>query len=651
MFVRRRPLTILLWTALAVTFASIDSSCAASRTPRNTALSLAGVPPKAVYVGVGYSFQPVAAAPGGKTLSFAIANKPTWADFDTATGRLSGTPMDADAGTAADIVISATVAGASPVASVSLPRFSITVASAPQVSGAPRLLYTDLPAGPVSGGENNLGAYVSLFGKNFGTDPRRVRVYFGATEVAAYRYFGPSQGRPDIQQITVQPGPVGNGTLPLKVVVNGVASNTDQTFLVNPGDILFVDNVSGNDFRASKNNIDRPWRSVQTADQGALADARPGDVIVLRGKAVWSDVGYDNRWFRFRFATGSRPRGTRGSGYISIQAYPNESVRYVPPGRTSGGIHGVGPAYPQFSDWVVISGLRIESVPSSLPDGAPVNLQVGSDHWRIVNNELGPWPTSATTRNRAGGLSGSGNDVKVFGNHIHDIGGGTENHGIYVESGAGSVEIAYNHIHHVTSGNLIQTYDSQGGRNITGLSIHHNLIHDGGRYGLNMADGTVSVHAWNNVIHDTAYAGIRINQDARTPVSEVFEHNTLLDVCTDHPAEPGAIQNTWRATSGSIRFQFNVIAKGAGPACPQGYSDDAEDTAISLSRNLWIGYAPPPKDATGVTVERAFSPAGVQTFSPQAARAAIDAAAGSGVTDDYLFNPRSGVPDLGAYEN
>jgi len=581
----------------------------------------------------------------GRTATFAITNKPAWATFDAGSGKLSGTPGQADVGTDAGITISVTDGNLS----ASLPPFSLDSGSSPPPAGAPVVLYVDQVAGPVSGGEGNLGTYVSIFGKNFGSDASQVHVYFGSQEVAAYRYFGPSKGRSDIQQITVQPGLSLSGSLAIKVMVNGVSSNTDQSFLANPGDILFVDNVSGNDATAVKNDINHPWRTVQTSSEGgALAQAHPGDVLVLRGKQTWSDVGFENRWFRFRHATGSSPTGARGSGYISIVAYPNENVHYVPPSGTSGGIHGVGDNYPQFSDWIVISGLHIESAAGSTSDGAPVNLQVASDHWRVINNELGPWPASASAADKAGGFVGNGSDVKVFGNHIHDIGGGTENHGIYLDTAASNVEIAYNNIHNVSGGNLIQTYDNLGGGNITGLQIHHNLIHDGGRYGLNIADGTVSVHAWNNLIYNTVYAGIRINQDARAQVSEVFEHNTLYNVCTNHPAESGAIENTWNATSGSIKFQFNILLRGPS-GCPQGYEDDASGGAISFAHNLFYGYSVASRDASAVSADPLLSAPASGNFALKQGSPAINAAIGSSITNDYFAVKRS-QPDIGADE-
>ncbi len=613
----------------------------------NHAPTMSGTPSSTATVGSAYAFQPSASDSDGDKLSFKITNAPAWATFDATTGRLSGTPASSSVGTFSGIVIQATDGSLS----ASLPAFSITVSTTPTtpvvVNGAPRVLYSDLVAGPTSGGENDLGAYVSIFGKNFGSNLSQVHVYFGNVEAAAYRYLGVSKGRSDIQQITVQPGNVGTGSLPIKVVVNGVASNTDNKFLVNPGDVLFVDNVNGEDSSAVKNDINHPWRYVQTSSQGgALRSAQPGDVIVLRGKAVWKDVGFENRWFRFRSSTGTAPTGSKGSGYITIEAYPNEDVHYVAPANTNGGIHGIGDNYPQFSDWVVISGLHIESVASSASDGAPVNLQVKSDHWRVVNNELGPWPASSGAK--AGGLVGNGTDVKALGNHIHDIGGGTENHCVYLDTGATNVEVAYSHIHHCSGGNIIQTYDNLGGGPLSGISIHHNRMHDGGRYGLNMSDGTMGVRAWNNLIYSTVYAGIRINQNG-SGLSQVYENNTLFNVCTNHPAEPGAIQNTWNANNGSIVFRNNIVAKSQS-ACAQGYSDSSSDNAITLSRNLWSGYAAPSKDSQALSGDAGFVNAAGGDFHLQDGSTAVDASVGSGVADDFDVDSRSQA-DLGALEH
>src|SRR6056297_44725 len=89
----------------------------------NSAPTISGTPAKAVTEGSQYTFTPGASDPDGDSLSFSITNKPSWAAFDTGTGRLSGTPQAGDVGTYADIVISVSDGQAT----ASLGAFAITV--------------------------------------------------------------------------------------------------------------------------------------------------------------------------------------------------------------------------------------------------------------------------------------------------------------------------------------------------------------------------------------------------------------------------------------------------------------------------------------------------------------------------------------------
>jgi hypothetical protein len=103
----------------------------------NRAPTISGAPSTSATVGTAYSFTPTGSDPDGQTLSYTIANRPSWATFNAATGRLSGTPVSTNAGTFSNIAI--TVSDGSLTAS--LPAFSITVAaapnSAPTISGTP----------------------------------------------------------------------------------------------------------------------------------------------------------------------------------------------------------------------------------------------------------------------------------------------------------------------------------------------------------------------------------------------------------------------------------------------------------------------------------------------------------------------------------
>ena len=96
--------------------------------PANGAPTISGSPATTVKAGAGYSFQPTAKDPNGDTLSWSIANKPSWATFSTTTGKLSGTPAAGNVGSFANISISVTD-GKSTAA---LSAFTITVSSTSQ---------------------------------------------------------------------------------------------------------------------------------------------------------------------------------------------------------------------------------------------------------------------------------------------------------------------------------------------------------------------------------------------------------------------------------------------------------------------------------------------------------------------------------------
>ena len=85
--------------------------------------TISGTPQSSVVAGQSFSFTPTARDPEGQALTFSIGNKPAWASFDAATGRLYGSPLASQAGTYSGISISARDSQYS----VSLPAFSVTV--------------------------------------------------------------------------------------------------------------------------------------------------------------------------------------------------------------------------------------------------------------------------------------------------------------------------------------------------------------------------------------------------------------------------------------------------------------------------------------------------------------------------------------------
>lgn len=106
-------------------------------TAANSAPTISGTPPTEVVQGERYTFTPTAADADGDALTFSITNRPSWATFDSATGRLSGRPGAGSAGRYENIVISVTDG----TATASLAAFTITVTPppnrAPTISGSP----------------------------------------------------------------------------------------------------------------------------------------------------------------------------------------------------------------------------------------------------------------------------------------------------------------------------------------------------------------------------------------------------------------------------------------------------------------------------------------------------------------------------------
>ena len=84
---------------------AVDVEVLPANTPPNRAPVISGTPPDAVIEGSAYDFLPIVSDADGDPLIFEIENRPDWASFDPATGRLSGTPDSGDVGTYVGIVI------------------------------------------------------------------------------------------------------------------------------------------------------------------------------------------------------------------------------------------------------------------------------------------------------------------------------------------------------------------------------------------------------------------------------------------------------------------------------------------------------------------------------------------------------------------
>jgi len=573
------------------------------------------------------------------------------------------------------------------------------------VAGVPWVRYTDTVSAPTTGGENSLGGYLSIFGSNFGAASglgTTTKVYIGGAEVANYRYLGAAKvgSQLGLQQLTVQVGNLGGAAVgtavPVLVVVNGVPSNADSSFTPTNGKIWFV-STTGNDATGVAGDIAHPMRYMQnmTTTTGAYFKMGAGDQVVLRGGSYSDTNGVDTSWLKF--GAGSAARNGTAKAWIHITAYPGpvkgnaiEDVHYTTPSGMSGGIQGPWSAIAGTSgEYIAVSNLRMDVAGGAARDAAPINFQYTGGHWRVVNNELGPWIAGSSAILNAAGISGHGDTMLIYGNHIHDIAGlsDLQNHGIYADTTAQNWEVAYNWINNMTGGSAIQFNDNEGGAGsyalphggtwagFTGIRIHHNWLQNAAKYGVNFNDqqsskaGAYSGMIWDNVIIGTALPPLRIN--STQPTQQLwFAYNTIYDCMTTTSGTGNGYVRAegWSAQSGvNNLFYDNIFAFGPHTVAGTQWFIDAGGTAASTTtysfkNNLYSAGSQLPDlfstigDLLGLTGDPLFASVTLTspnftTASDSPARKSAKQALPSGfvVTDDFAGTWRgTGTSDVGA---
>jgi hypothetical protein len=137
----------------------------------NRSPTITGKPVTAARVNAAYTFQPTASDADGDRLTFQVANKPAWATFDPATGRLYGTPSTSSSGTFGNVQITVTDGKAS----AALPPFTIAVADVAITANA--TLYWQPPTTNSDGSAlTDLSGYTIRYGSNVAVLDKSVTV-------------------------------------------------------------------------------------------------------------------------------------------------------------------------------------------------------------------------------------------------------------------------------------------------------------------------------------------------------------------------------------------------------------------------------------------------------------------------------------------
>jgi hypothetical protein len=548
----------------------------------------------------------------------------------------------------------------------------LLLSASAQGANSPAIFFTDLLSGPNAGGESvsgYSGAYVTIYGNNFGVSPRvtwngldclRV-VSVDGNRVNSWMWY---------QKIVVQFGSgCKAGTGILLVTASGqpsvcldVGSRGDGCrFTVRSGRIYFVSRT-GND--NNKGNFASPWRSILKA-RDTMA---PGDITYAENGIC--QCTYDGgEWFSY--LTLSYQHGAAGKP-LALIVYPGASAT-IGTASTPGliGIRSTGyteqTSYWVFAEWT----MRAE--------GMTIN-PYGDSNWRLVGNDLScPMGDGATGCVESSLWTHS----EFLGNNLHDAGrrgASAEYHGLYLSTDSNHIEIAWNSVADVLGCRGIQIHstplDATSGSDQYDISIHDNVVHDTQCDAIVLATVDPSkgpILVYNNVIFNAGKGNTRegtgtwfcvyspgyTNRGAAGSGSIEVYNNTMYN-CGANSNPPyggstGGIGNGGHNDNLRVHIRNNIIYS-LNSGAPYWVNLSSNPSGIFGNNNIMYGIGAPPSN-TAVTGTIRSDPSFVSRFTADfhlagphsPANRAGDASAPT-LTYDHDGLVRPSPPSIGAYE-
>ena len=508
-------------------------------------------------------------------------------------------------------------------------------------SGVPRLFFTDLESGPATGGQDDLGAFITIYGEGFGAAQGNGTVTVGGQEVARYVLWGENNAiARSLDMIVVQPGK--NATTgDIIVTVDGQASNP-LPFTVRSGSIYFVIPGAPNAQDANPGTYAEPFQTLYRPRQVMQA----GDIVYIKGGTFSSADPANPGWDAVLLLhPETDPIGTadRPVAYIG---YPGDRPLIDAPEPLRRGIYmDQGMMYYIIANLAFTQGL------------APYEgmLQMGGDGHRAVGNYLHDALSSTGM-----GIAGNSAHYRVFGNLISNNGQGDWEDGVgfYVQ-GFGTnqdIDFGWNQIQDQRGRRAIQLFGHEDGDRMDDIRIHDNLITSslqlrnnillGGSDGGTDVLGTIYVY--NNIIVGSDWEGLRVND----PQGTVFiQNNVLYDNGSLGPDSHAQI-HIERAGAGLVTIENNVLYAESGQTYFE-FGPGADPSALNASHNLvYNAGACPAWDAGCINADPLFSDFASLDFRLQAGSPAMDAGTDTGIVGDFagIARPQGSAYDIGAFE-
>jgi len=520
----------------------------------------------------------------------------------------------------------------------------------------PRIFFTDLTSGPNTGGENNNGTILTIYGKNFGATQGTSTVTVGGGAVAAYLQWGvPAPGELGIQKIAVA---IGSAAVTGNVVVTtGAGASNGVPFTVRAGNVYCVSTTGSN-----TNNGHFPNSCFATVPFAKDAMA-PGDITYIENGV--SQTAQDNN-------NGSVNIGSSGTAAapIALVGYPGAAVTIG-----SNSLARAFEFYPNPAHWVFAGISNIVAQTEAFNLDAPTDI-------RIVGNDISCPNGDASSACVVGSTA---INIKVLGNYVHNTGNTCVSschtyHAVYTSTNGAAWEVAWNTIvpDPGKTGRAgckgIEVY-STGGSDESDLHFHDNTIHDVICNGIdlntvnpdgpNTMGGQGSVEVYNNIVYragtgpdpnsTSSYTCIEMGATSvRTNPIEVY-NNSFYDCGSRNDSDSGMFE--YHDANIKTRFRNNIIqAIGVEPYFSSG-SGSAPCSNSTGSNNVWFGAGVPPCGSlftSNVNSDPLYvDPVTARNFHLQSASPAINAGLtiSTLLTDlDGVSRPQGPAYDIGAYE-
>jgi hypothetical protein len=378
---------------------------------------------------------------------------------------------------------------------LTLALFAVGAGLAQPQPPAPRLFFSDLVSGPNTGGQDNNGAFVTLYGNYFGSNPT-VTVGGGPAIVtlapAPYLWY---------QKMTIQLGP--NAQTGNIIVSNSNGASNGLPFTVRSGKIYFVATNGGD---SKSGSYKSPWKTlphaVQTTGAGAIIYAMDGVSQTTDDGQGWgAAILLRSGWCQ---GTSSNPK--------ALIAYPGATVTIGNPAGSSPGygLRGTDSSGGACGGNWVLAGLTFRGL-------QPIQTAGPSTNWRIIGNDV--------SNPLAGGGNGGGSALgvmqstyaKILGNNGHDMNLASTDRmqqAFYPGTDSNHLELAWNLVANAKGRAGIQIHSSPlsrgNGYAMYDLSIHDNVVHDIAEEGIlvdtvDPSKGPVTVY--NNVVYNVGQDG------------------------------------------------------------------------------------------------------------------------------------------------